>query len=152
MSMNTLLLFLDMITLPLFGWLTLRIAKEKLMLAALVAGLLLTMPFFMMLDGATVTTAAVVRIGLMLIGVCFSAPYHAWAMEQCSPHLRFTVCAMGFAIGSRLIGGAMPSLSLWFYSKTGSAGSAAIPVLIAALLAFWPLFKSRVGATAERAS
>jgi MFS family permease len=152
MTMNTSMLFLDMLTLPFFGWLTLRIEKEKLMLAALAAGLIFSVPFFMMLDGASAAMAASIRIGLMLIGVCFSAPYHAWAMEQCSPCLRFTVCALGFSIGSRLIGGMMPSLSLWFYHKTNSTGSAAIPVLIAALLALGPLIKSRAAVAKPRSA
>ncbi len=152
MAMNTLLLFLDMLLLPFFGYLSQRIAKENLMLAALIAGIVFSLPFFLLLEGASAWLAGSIRIALMVIGVCFSACYHAWAMEQCSPKVRFTVCALGFAFGSRLIGAPMPALSLWLFHKTGWIGSAAIPVLIAALLALGPLLKSRAAAAAQRSA
>lgn len=152
MGINTALLVLDMLLLPCFGWLSLRIAKEKLMLAALIAGIVLSIPFFILLDGAGAILASSIRIALMVIGVCFSASYHAWAIEQCSPKVRFSVCALGFAIGSRLIGSPMPALSLWLYHKTGWTGSAAIPVVIAGLFALRPLLKSQAVAAAPHSA
>lgn len=148
MMSNTTLLGLDILLLLFFGRLTLRIEKEKLMIAAVTAGLLLSLPFFMLLEGASLLVASSIRIGLMVIGVAFSAAYHAWAIEQCSPKMRFTVCALGFAIGSRLIGSPMPALSLWFYHQSHSIASASIPVLLAALLALVPLLKQRATAKA----
>lgn len=152
MALNTGLLLLDMLILPFFGYLSQRIEKERLMLAALFAGLVLSLPFFMLLEGASAALASGIRIALMIIGVCFSATYHAWAMEQCSSKVRFSVCAIGFAIGSRLIGAPMPALSLWLYHRTEWTGSAAIPVLAAALLALIPLLKSRAAAAVQRSA
>ncbi len=152
MTLNTVLLLLDMLLLPFFGHLSKRIEKERLMLSALIAGLVLSLPFFILLDGASAALASGIRISLMVIGVCFSATYHAWAMEQCSPKVRFSVCALGMSLGSRLIGAPMPALSLWLYHRTNWTGSAAIPVLIAALLALVPLLKSRAAAAARRSA
>ncbi len=141
LAINTLLLFLDLLLLPFFGWLTLKIEKERVMATALIIGIASSLPLFMLLDGASVWIAGSVRIALTMIGVCLSAPYHAWAMEKAPPEKRFAVCAIGTAIGSRLIGAPMPMISLWIYQQTHWVAGAAIPLILVALLALWAMRK-----------
>jgi MFS family permease len=143
LGLNSILLTLDLCLLPLFGWLTLYIKKENLMLGALTAGALLLAPLFCLLDEASITTAASIRITLMLIGVCFSAPYYAWARDRCKSATRFSTLSLGFALGSGLIGGTTPALSLWLYQQTTYTLSAALPVFAAACLAGWALLQHR---------
>lgn len=132
---NTALLIIDFFLLPCFGWWSLRVEKETLMLVATILSAALAIPLFVLLDGATVWVAALVRIFLTILGVCLAAPYHAWAMEIAPVERRFTVCALGSAIGSRLIGAPMPAIGLWVYQKTGWVASPALPLVVTALLA-----------------
>lgn len=152
LGMNTTLLFLDFLLLPFFGYLTLRIEKEKLMLTALITGLVVSLPLFMLLDGADAWLAAGVRLALTIIGVAFSAPYHAWAIEQCPKELRFSICAMGAAIGSRLIGAPMPVISLWLYQQTKWTGIAALPTIFTGLFALSVLLRSRYALVMQRSA
>lgn len=148
MGLNTLLMALDFLLLPLFGALTLWMDKERLMKRALLMGLICTLPCFLLLENAPFAVTVVVRLLLVIIGLAFSAPYHAWAMDQCPPHLRFTLSAIGFAIGGKVIGAPIPAVSLWLYHQTHWVGSAAIPVLIVGLSAGLVLFRSRSVAAA----
>lgn len=134
LSLQSLLLALDFFLLPFFGWLSLKISKEKLVFTAVFLGAVLSYPLFLCLDGATVWIAGAVRIVFMVIGVLLAAPYHAWAMERAPETKRFRISAMGSAIGGRLIGAPVPALSLWLYTQTGWIGSPAIPLIFSALL------------------
>ena len=108
--------------------------REKLMLAAVIAGACSAIPLFLMLDGADMWMASVVRIAFTIIGVCLAAPYHAWAMEIAPSERCFTVCSVGSAIGSRFIGAPMPAISLWLYHKTGWIGSPALLLIFTSLM------------------
>lgn len=130
--LNTLLLGVDFLLLPVFGWLSLRIEKEKLIFLSILLGAFLACPLFLLLDGADAWIAGGVRIAFTVIGVCLAAPYHAWAMETASSERRFTLCALGSALGGKLIGAPMPALGLWLYHQTGWIGSPAIPLVISA--------------------
>jgi MHS family proline/betaine transporter-like MFS transporter len=143
MALNTCLLGLNFFLLPFFGALTLKMNKERLMKRALIAGLICSLPCFLLLENASFGVAAGVRLLLVMIGVAFSAPYHAWAMDRCPPHLRFTLSSVGFAIGSRFLGAPIPALSLWLYHHTHWIGAAALPILGVGLLAGLVLFRSR---------
>lgn len=135
LALNTWLLLIDFLLLPFFGWLSLYIDKGKLILAAALTGICLACPLFLLLEGADAWLAGSVRIAFTVIGVCLAAPYHAWAMETAPEERRYTVCALGSAIGGRLIGAPMPAIALWLYLKTGWIASPAIPLILAACLA-----------------
>lgn len=135
LSLNAALHLIDLLLLPCFGWLTMRVSNDKLMLAATGLIVCLAYPLFSALEGADVWVAAAVRIVLTVCGVCLAAPYHAWAMEAAPMARRFTVCAVGSAIGSQLIGAPIQVISLWLYHATGWVASPAIPLIATAVLA-----------------
>jgi len=119
MTLNTALLILDFSTLPLFGWISSKITKEKLMLGASVGVVILGIPLFMLLEQASFAAIVVVRIALVLFGVAFFAPFHAWAQELVPETKRYRIISMGYALGSQLIGGPTAALSLALFKKTG---------------------------------
>jgi MFS family permease len=135
LTLNTLLLGVDFLLLPLFGWLSMHIEKDKMIFTAIFLGACLALPLFLLLEGASLWIAGGVRITLTVIGVCLAAPYHAWAMETAPPERRFMVCAMGAALGDRLIGASTPMAGLWLYHQTGWIASPAILLIASALLA-----------------
>lgn len=135
LALNTLLLGVDFLLLPLFGWLSLHIEKDKFIFTAIFLGACLAFPLFLLLDGATLWVAGSVRITFTVIGVCLAAPYHAWAMETSPPERRFMVCAMGAALGDKLIGASTPMIGLWLYRQTGWIASPSIFLVASALLA-----------------
>lgn len=146
LALNSLLLAVDFFLLPCFGWLSLKISQEKLIFAAVLAGALFSCPLFFLLEGATLWTAAFVRIALTTIGVCLSAPYHAWVLDHVPPDKRFSISAMASAIGGRLIGAPAPVIGLWLYHKTGWVIGPSFVLIASATLAMigiWHLQRSR---------
>lgn len=118
MQLNTFLLVVDFCTLPIFGWLASKISREKLMLFASISALIGSIPLFMMLQGASIFGIITIRVCLVLIGVAFAAPFHAWAQQLIPPVHRYSVISFGYALGSQLLGGPTAAISLWLFKKT----------------------------------
>jgi MFS family permease len=119
MQVNTVLLIIDMLTLPLFGYLATRWGKEKMMFAGAFWSAVGAIPLFYLLDGASLALVIAIRLILMVLGVAFAAPYHAWALEQVAPEHRYTILCLGSALGSQLIGAPASAVGLWLYQQLG---------------------------------
>lgn len=117
--LNTLLLILDFLTLPLFGWLCLKTGRQAMMLAASFGTLLLGAPLIFLLSHASLMTVIGVRIVFVVLGVAFFAPFYSWAKSLVGPTHRYLVLSFGYAIGSQFLGGPTSTLSLWLFHKTG---------------------------------
>lgn len=149
LEMNTCLLAADFLLLPLFGWISAKVGKERAMIGAV----LLAIPSVPLLMGlapeASPMTAVIIRMSLTCLGVALAAPYHAWALETAPVQHRYLISAVGAAIGSQAIGAPVPAAALWLFQKTGLAEAAALPVMAAAAgagfsLAAPLLFKKRL--------
>ncbi len=123
MSINTFLLVLDFCALPFFGWLASKISREKMMLAAALSVALTGMPLMLLLEGASLWGIIAVRICLVLMGVAFFAPYHAWAGKLIPPAYRYAVISFGYALGSQLFGAPTAAISLWCFRETQMVSS-----------------------------
>lgn len=123
MSLNTALLVLDFCTLPIFGWLSSKTSREKMMLYASLGVFLGGIPLFMLLNGASIIAIVVVRVCFVLFGVAFSAPFHAWAQQLVPPAYRYAIISFGYALGSQLLGGPTSAISLWLFKTTGIVSS-----------------------------
>jgi MHS family proline/betaine transporter-like MFS transporter len=141
LSLNSLLLAVDLLLLPLFGILSLKIKKEKLMLFAVLAIILSAAPLLSLLEEATLFIAACVRLTFTLFGTCIAAPYHAWVYEKSSKEHRYLIGAVGSLIGAKLIGAPLPVLSLWLYHHTESLSAPALPLVVIGCFAIIPLLK-----------
>ncbi len=125
MKINTYLLILDLLALPFFGWVASKVPREKLMLTASIGVALFATPLLLSLEGASLTSVIGVRIALVLLGVAFFAPFHAWAQQLLEPKYRYAVISMGYALGSQLLGGPTAAFALWCFQKTGMVASVA---------------------------
>ena len=123
MELNTGLLVLDFCTLPFFGWLASRISREKVMLIASLVAVIGGIPLFQMLEGASLIGIVVIRTLFVLIGVAFTAPFHAWAQQLVPPEHRYSVLSFGYALGSQILGGPTALISLWLFKKTNLISS-----------------------------
>lgn len=125
MSLNTLLLVIDFLALPFFGWLSSKISREKVMLGATLAVVLTGIPLFTLLPTASLAGLFFIRMFFVFYGVAYFAPFHAWAQQIVPPACRYGIISFGYAIGSQLLGGPTAALSLWAYQQTGMVVSVA---------------------------
>lgn len=135
MAANTILLVIDMFLLPLFGYVAARFGRERLMSVAAIGAVFSALPVFYLLNGANLAVVIAMRMIIVIMGVAFSASYHAWAQERVEPAVRYTVLSLGYALGTQLIGSPTAAASLWMYQKTGWTGAPAIYLMAAAALA-----------------
>ena len=142
MQVNTALLFIDMLLLPCFGYLASRIGKEKLMISAALCMTACALPLFMLLHQANLALVIIVRLFIVTIGVAFAATYHAWAIERVPPEHRYTILALGCAIGSQLIGVPTSAICLWLYQVTGWIWAPGVYLTLVASLASYAIYSS----------
>lgn len=122
-TLNTSLLVLDFLSLPFFGWLASKISREKIMLISALFVVVSGIPLFQLLENANFIGILIVRILFVLLGVCFYAPFHAWAQQLIPASHRYTLISFGYALGSQVFGGPTAALSLWVFKKTGICSS-----------------------------
>lgn len=150
--LNTFLLIFDFCALPLFGYLATKISRERIMLIAALSAVFLLIPCVLLLRNGNFMVLVVVRMCLVLMGVAFSAPFHAWAQSLIAPSYRYVIVAFGYAIGSQLLGGPNAAISLWLFQKTGSLSSVCWYASIMALTATFAVVTSskiKINLTAE---
>lgn len=137
---NTFLLLIDLLLLPAFGLLARRWTKERLMRTSAFLVFVLAIPLFSLLRDASLQGAVFVRMTLVMLGVAYAAAYHHWAQEQVPREMRYTVVAMGTALGSQLIGLPSATVSLWLYQKTNLVIAPAFYLMLTAALALLPIY------------
>jgi MHS family proline/betaine transporter-like MFS transporter len=142
-AINTWLLVLDFAALPLFGWISSKMSRKKLMLGAALALSLLAIPLFALMENASLNLIILVRIIFVLLGVTFFAPFHAWAKTLVPATHRYLILSFGYALGSQLLGGPATVISLRLFQKTGALSSAAWYVAALGLACFLMLAKNR---------
>ena len=149
MQINTYLLIFDFCALPFFGWLASKMPRESLMLAASLGVALCAIPLLMSLQGASLLGIIAVRMVLVIFGVAFFAPYHAWAGQLIPPSCRYAVISLGYALGSQLIGSPTAALALWCFKQTSTISSIGWYWMALALASSLVLIKSREFAIAK---
>lgn len=126
MEANTLILGFDFLILPLGGILALYFSKETLLYFFGSLVVILAIPLYSSLSGATLLTATFIRLIFVTIGVGFSVVLAPFYQDLMPKESRFTLIAFGNAIGSQLFGTSACSLSFWLYKQTGWVGSPAL--------------------------
>lgn len=140
-NLNTLLLFVDALLLPLFGFLTLKYEAEKIMQNSAKAVALLAIPMFSLLHYSSWAVIVIVRLILVILGVAFASCYHSWIQKLIVPKKRCTLLSLGSTSGSLLIEGPITVLSLWAFKQTEWAF---IPGLFLAITAVGALVALRI--------
>lgn len=141
-EINTFLIAIDMILLPLAGYLSSRFGMEKVMITGSILSSICAIPFFSLLNHATLTMIIVVRIVIIILGVSFSATYHAWTINLTAPRHRYLILSLGSAIGSQCIGMPTASICLWLYKITNWSGAPGIYLTFLGILASWAIYSS----------
>ena len=119
-----------MVLLPVFGYMAQRFGKEKMMFIGAFWSAALAIPLFYLVGGASLGLVIAIRLILVILGVVFAAPYHAWAIERVAPEHRYTILCLGSALGSQLIGAPASAISLSLYQITGWVWSPGIYLLL----------------------
>lgn len=141
MHLNTFLLGIDFLLLPVFGVLAKRFSREKMMIISGALAMLTGFPLLWLLEGASLITIIFIRLAFVIIGVWFSAPFHAWVQTLVPASHRYTVISFGYSLGSQVFGGPTAAISLWLFQKTNWIVSIGLYWMILGLLASYCVAK-----------
>ncbi len=119
LAINSLLLFVDMALLPIFGWLGGKIGKERLMMWSACGMAFLAIPLFASIAVESTGAIITMRALFMMLGVAFAAPMQAWAQELLPSTLRYTSLSLAVALGAQSLGTPASAIMLWSYHATG---------------------------------
>lgn len=133
--MNVLLISLDIVLSPCFGYLANRWGHRRQMLWAAIAMMISGVPIFYLLQQASLLTVTISRLLIVALGIAFAATYHAWAQTLVPAEARGRVISLAYALGSQLIGVPSAAVSLWLYQKTTWVGAPAFYLVLAAMAA-----------------
>lgn len=118
MHLNTILLSIDFLILPFFGMLANRFSREKMMILSGIFATISGFPLLWLLEGGSLITVIAVRLIFVIVGVSFSAPFHAWSQSLVPAAYRYSIVSFSYAIGSQILGGPTAAFSLWLFQKT----------------------------------
>jgi MHS family proline/betaine transporter-like MFS transporter len=124
-ALNTILLIFDFCILPLFGLISKRVTREKVMLFASLGVAIFAIPLVLLLPNLNLQGIIGIRLFLVFLGALFCAPFHAFVMDIVPKEDRCTIISFGYAIGCQILGGPTAALSLWLFKTTGCISSIA---------------------------
>ncbi|MEC8307235.1 MAG: hypothetical protein VXZ72_05265 [Chlamydiota bacterium] len=130
-------LVLDILLLPFFGWIGMKVGVRRCILSALV--LIFCLSPFLFLALSSSLHPLIIRSLFTLLGTSLSAPLYAFYHAISPPRDRLKIIAMGVAIGGHGLGSFMTLIALASYR---SYGSYMIPSLYLVLLAGLALYST----------
>lgn len=118
LTINSYMLLLDLLLLPIFGFCALRWGKEKIMRLGLIGSIFSSLPLFLLLTSSSLWFIGIARFFFLFFGAAFAAPLYAWALEKTEANRRGTTISLAHALGGQLLGAPASAISLWLFQKT----------------------------------
>jgi MHS family proline/betaine transporter-like MFS transporter len=116
---------------PVFGALSDRIGRRRLLLGAATAIVLLTYPAMALLAAAPSTGSLLVFQLVFAVAIAaFTGPAPAAMAEVCPPQVRSTSVSIGYNLAVAVFGGFAPFVATWLVATTGNTLSPAWYVVV----------------------
>lgn len=133
--------FIELFTIPLFGWLADRHGRRIMFVLACLFSILFAFPLFWLFDTADPMIIAItVAIALSLgQGVMFAIGA-AWMSELFDARLRYSGASLGFQVGAALSGGFTPLIAAALLAWSGATWPISVYLIALALITLMATF------------
>ena len=122
---NTISMIVFMLLLPLFGWLSDRLGRKRLMMTGLLGFVIFTYPLFLWTDQGVFSHAIITQLVFAFFLSLSSGPLAATMVEMFPIRMRFSGIALGYNVAQSLFGGTAPLICTWLISETADITSPA---------------------------
>jgi hypothetical protein len=140
MALNTALLCLDMVLIPLIGRLILPHDGVKVMVISSLVLALTIIPLFSFLPNASLGYVVFVRMWIIFWGVVFMCPMNFWFKQLFPASDQYLLVGMGGALGATTIGRLTTPLCLWLWYVTGLSFMPAIYLFVIIIVTAYVIF------------
>ena len=140
-SFDTAILLGDVFLLPIFGLLADRYGAKKLMVIAIVGILMTTPTCLYLIPHAPLPAVLAMKMTLAFLSMLVTVPAYVWNFKISPAACRFSIIALGSAIGTQL-GGTSNALCLYLYKITEIPATPALFVIAFSLIFLFVLKQS----------
>lgn len=140
LMLNTGLIILDMLLLPIFGLFADQVSPTRQMQWAAAMALMGSLPLMALCEHASYSMIICIRLIWMVIGVAFCASFHAWSQGLIPARHRYTLISLAYTVGAQLLGGPFASVGLWLYKSSEIAFMPGVYVLAVAAFTLFTLW------------
>lgn len=142
MSLNTSLLTVDMIMMPILGHLSLKYAPSKIMISSSLILALTIVPLWQGLNNSSLFYVTFVRVWFITWGVLFLCPLNLWYKNLLNSHDQYLIVGIGNSLGA-IIGHLTPTICLSLWHLTGTSLSIAIYIVIISVITIYVLISTK---------
>lgn len=137
MMLNTSLLLLDMIMIPIIGKLTLRYQPRKLMTTTSLLLTISIIPLWYGLYDASLVYVTIVRIWIVILGIIFICPLNIWYKQTCNSQNQYIIVGIGNSLASAVTGRLTPMICLWLWYTTNTSITVACYIIVISIATIW---------------
>ena len=145
---NSVLLTIDIILLPIFGYIASKFEYSKWMASVAFTMTMTIVPIFYLMQFASLMEITLMKLWIIVLGVAFSAPLNAWFFETLATRDKYTIMGFGYSIGTEVLGRNTTVIcwSLWYYFQNVMAPALYITMVsVLALVALVASARKNVG-------
>jgi MFS family permease len=138
MTLNSALLIIDMLLIPICGKFLLKFDIQNVMLTASLVLAVTVLPLFINLPNASLGYVTFFRIWIVFWGVVFMCPATLWFKNLFNSPEQYLHIGIGKALGSATVGRMSTAICLWLWHTTGSLvtpGLFMVSIMIATVMA-----------------
>ena len=149
LQVNTMLLVLDTTLIPILTLISERYDRRNFMATMSITTMILVIPLFYFLKDASFMYVMAVRLFIIIVGLAYLAPIHAWYYTLFKGSDKYLLVGIGAGIGEEVLGKNSTAicLFLWYYLQTPVAP--AIYIFAIASLATFALIGMERGSSAN---
>ena len=125
------------------GWLSDRIGRRPVMMAATLLGIVGSWPLFWLMHSADPAIVVLGQLGFVLAVGTFCGCQPTVMVEAVPARVRCTAIALGYNVTLGLFGGLSPLVATWLVERTGNDYSPGFMIMAAAAVSFLALLTFR---------
>lgn len=139
LGINTVSMALVLPLMVAAGWLTDRVGRRSVMLAATLLAVVASWPLFWLMHSASPAFELLGQLGFVLTVGTFIGCQPTLMVEAAPAKVRCTAIALGYNVTLGLIGGLSPLAATWLIERTGNDYSPGFMIMAAAAVSFLAL-------------
>ncbi|MDR0773769.1 MAG: MFS transporter [Rickettsia sp.] len=137
MSVNTILLIIDVAMIPLVGYFIKKYHPVDVMIVSTSILFISIVPLWLYITDASVWYINFVRLWIITLGVTFACPLNYWLNSLFRSSDKYMLVSIGDALGTSIFGRSTPAVCIALWHFTGSSIAIGVYIAMITLVTIW---------------